>query len=309
MRAVIYDEFGSADVLEVAERPEPSVRSGHARIRVAAAALNPKDVLVRKGKMRWLTGTNFPRTPGYDFSGTLIDDAADLPAGTEVWGMVNSHQGGTCAEMISVPFGEFAARPESVTMAEAASVPLAGLTALQALRDELEVEPGDRVVLNGASGGVGTLAVQVGKALGAEVVAVCSARNHELVRDLGADEVVDYNVTDPLELRGVDHFFDIYGNKSWSGAKATLNRGGRYCTTVPSPTIAVRSLLSKIGLQRASLVVVKSRRADLELLGSWVDDGTLHPVVDRVLTLEESSDAHRYLETRRARGKVVLELD
>lgn len=308
MRAVTYNRFGSADVLEVSHVLEPSPRPGEARVSVAAAALNPKDVLVRKGKMRWLTGTNFPRTPGYDFAGTLLDDARGLEAGLEVWGMVNSHRGGTCAEIVSVPFDELSAKPASLTMEEAASVPLAALTALQALRDELGVVPGDRVLMNGASGGVGTVAIQIGKAMGATVVAVCSARNHELVLGLGADEVVDYHDVDPVELRGFDHFFDIFGNKSWSSAKATLNEGGRYCTTIPGPGSIVQTALSKVGLHRASLVIVRSRGADLDQLAAWVDEGKLHAVVDRVWPLEESAEAHRYLETRRARGKVVLSL-
>jgi NADPH:quinone reductase-like Zn-dependent oxidoreductase len=308
MKASIYRHFGSVDVLEIDDVPEPVAPDGNVRVRVHAAALNPKDVLVRKGKMTWLTGKKMPRIPGYDFAGQLLDAADGIPAGAEVWGMINDHAAGACAEMIVVPPGELARKPESLSMEKAASIPLAAQTALQALRDELKVKSGDRVLMNGASGGVGTLAVQIGVAMGCEVVGVCSGRNRELVESLGASEVVDYTEQDPRELRGFDHIFDIFGNLSWKTAKPMLTSTGRYCSTVPKLPIVMRTALSKVGLHRASLVIVNSRRADLERLGSWVDAGQLRAVVDRVLPLEEAIEGHRYLETRRARGKVVLSL-
>ncbi len=309
MKAIVYDEFGTPDVLNVRDVPEPEPRPGSVRVRVAAAALNPKDVLVRKGKMKWLTGRRFPRIPGYDFAGVLLDDGGGFEAGEEVFGMVNSHQGGTCAEVVSVPTDELAARPASLSMAEAASLPLVSLTALQALRDDLGVAEGERVLMNGASGGVGTAAVQIGRILGLEVIGVSSSRNVEMVCELGATRVIDYTKEEPLDERGLDHFFDIYGNKPWSHAKQTLAKGGRYCTTVPTPGSILRGGLARVGLHRASMVVVESRRQDLELVARWVEEGQLVPVVDRVYTMEESVEANEYIETRRARGKVVIEID
>jgi NADPH:quinone reductase-like Zn-dependent oxidoreductase len=193
-------------------------------------------------------------------------------------------------------------------MVEAASLPLVGLTALQALRDELGVRGGDHVLLNGASGGVGTVAIQIGKALGARVTAVCSDRNAELVRSLGADAVLDYRREDISAARGLDHVFDIYGTLPYARARPMLRPGGRYCTAVPSPPAILRGLLRRAGLHRAALVVVRSRREDLEQLTRWVQQGALAPVVDRVLSLEQAAEGHAYLETRRARGKVVLEV-
>ncbi len=309
MKAISYARFGPPDVLEVGERPEPSRARGEARVRVRAAALNPKDVLLRKGKMRWLPAGSLPRIPGYDFAGTLLDATPALSAGTEVFGMIQRNGGGASAEIASVPVGELAAKPLGLSMSEAASLPLAGLTALQALRDELGVEPGQRVLLNGASGGVGTLAVQIAKAMGANVVAVCSGRNAELVRELGADRVIDYTSEDPSAERSLDHVFDIYGNLPWPRAKAMLHARGRYCTTVPQPGAIARGALRRVGLHRAALVVVRSRRADLEQLSRWVASGALRPVVDRTLPWTEAVAAHQYLETRRARGKVVLTFD
>ena len=319
MRAVQYRRFGPPDVLEVVDIPGPptrSVRSPSVRVAVAACALNPKDVLIRKGKMTWLTGRKMPRIPGYDFAGTLLDpvpesDAhAALAAGTRVFGMVQHHSGGACAEVVSVPPDELAPLPTGpegpLSFVEAASLPLAGLTALQGLRDELAAQPGETVLLNGASGGVGTLAVQIARALGLRVVAVCSARNHDRVRALGAERLIDYQTADPAAERGLDHVFDIYGTLPWPRARPMLRAGGRFCTTIPRAAAVARGALHRVGLHRAGLVVVQSRRADLEQLASFVHTGALQPVVDRVLPLADSIEAHTYLETRRARGKVVL---
>ncbi len=316
MRAIQYRRFGSPDVLEIADVPGPAANRGRVRVQVRAAALNPKDVLIRKGKMTWLTGRKMPRIPGYDFAGTLLDpvpatdSSRSLAAGTPVYGMVQDQRGGTCAEVVSVLPDELAPLPHGpdgpLSPVDAASLPLAALTALQALRDELRVRPGQTVLLNGASGGVGTLAVQIAKALGTQVVAVCSERNHDRVRNLGADRLIDYRTSDPSDERGLDHVFDIYGTLPWQTARKMLVKGGGFCTTIPRATAVVRGALHRLGLHRAGLVVVKSNRADLEQLARFVRDGSLKPVVDRVFPLEESQEAHTYQETRRARGKVVL---
>ncbi len=309
MRAVIYERYGPPDVLQVREVPEPARRPGHARVEVHAAALNPKDILVRKGKMRWLVGRELPRTPGYDFAGVLLEDADGISTGSRVFGMVNAQTAGACAEQVSVPFDELAVQPEGLSMVEAAALPLAGLTALQALRDELRLQPGACVLLNGASGGVGTLAVQMARALGAaEVLAVCSGRNRELVEGLGATRVIDYGRESLDDAGGLDAAFDIFGTLPYERAKKLLQRGGRYCTTIPAPGAMLREGLRRVGLGRAALVVVHSRRRDLEQIRAWVEAGTLRPLVDRVVALEESAEGHRYLETRRARGKVVVRL-
>lgn len=278
------------------------------RIEVHAAALNPKDVLVRKGKMRWLTGARLPRVPGYDVAGTLLDPTPELPAGSPVFGMIQDHAGGGCAEIASLKPHEFARAPDGVELAAAASLPLAGMTALQALRDLLRVGPGDVVLLNGASGGVGTLAVQIARALGARVVAVCSGRNAAFVTELGADEVVDYTQGLVLPSGRFDCVFDIFGTLPWPRARPLLRKTGRYCTAIPRPGAMAREALSRARLHRARLVVVESRREDLQWLASQVDAGGLRPVVELFVTLSESAEGHRHLETRRARGKVVVEV-
>jgi len=308
MKAAFYRRFGPPEVLEVGERPAPAPRPGASRVRVSAAALNPKDVLLRKGKLRWLVRAPLPRIPGYDLAGELMDPAPGLERGTRVYGMIQDHAGGACAEVASLPHDQLAAMPAGLSPQEASALPLAGLTALQALRGELELSPGQHVLINGASGGVGTLAVQIAKAMGAEVTAVCSGRNAELVTRLGADRVLDYTVDDVGAERGLHHVFDVFGSLPWARAKPMLRSGGRFCTAIPRPGALVRGALHRLHLHRAALVVVQSRRRDLDQLTRWVEDGELRPVIDREVSLNDTHEGHAYLETRRARGKVVVVL-
>ncbi|MEM7675562.1 MAG: NAD(P)-dependent alcohol dehydrogenase [Myxococcota bacterium] len=307
MKACIYRRFGAPSVLEIGEVDAPERRANFVRVAVHAAALNPKDVLLRKGKMR-LLGTRLPMIPGYDIAGVLLDDADDLKAGTEIFGMIQSHQGGGCAEVARLPVNLVARKPESLTMTEAASIPLASLTAFQALRDDLGVQQGQHVLLNGASGGVGTLAVQIAKVMGATVTAVCSGSNESLVKSLGADRVIDYTKQVPTNEHNLDHVFDIYGSLPWKKAKPMLKPAGRYCTAIPKADTIVRAGLQRLGLHRAAMVMVQSRRRDLEQVCSWIDAGKIKPVIDRTLPLDEASEGHKHLETRRARGKVVLKI-
>lgn len=311
MRAVIYRRFGPPDVVEVDTLPAPSPDGRHVLVDVRAAALNPKDVLVRKGRMRWAGARKLPGTPGYDLAGVVAPGggAGDFVEGQAVFGMVNGMNGRTCAERVRVDVDELAPLPAGLSFPEAASLPLVGQTALQALRDCLRVEAGQHVVVHGASGGVGTVAVQIAKALGADVTAVCSAVNAELVRGLGADHVVDYRAEDVTAGPPRFHaFFDVFGNQRPARARRALLAGGRFCTTVPRAGSLLDEGLARLGLPRPRLVIVRSRRRDLEQLAAWVAEGRLRPIVDRVLPLEQCAEAMAYLETRRARGKVVLSL-
>lgn len=311
MRAVTYHRFGEPDVLAVEELPAPVPKPGEVAVRVHAAGLNPKDVLVRKGKFERMSGRGFPRIPGYDFAGVIeaAPSDSDLSPGDEVYGMVQSWRGGTCAEVVCLPADELAPKPSKLSMVEAAGAPLAALTALQALRDELKLQAGDRLLINGASGGVGSFAVQIARMLGARVVAVCSQRNIERMKTLGAHEVVDYEAVDPLTTGPYDLVFDVFGNRPYSQSRRALRKGGRYCTTVPRPGAILAEALGRLGLQRRRrLVVVQSRRRDLEVLTDWFQGGHMVSSIDRALPMEAAAEAHAYIETKRAQGKVVLHI-
>jgi len=312
MRALVYDRFGPPEVLHVGEVEAPRPRPHEVLVRVAAAALNPKDVLIRKGKFAVVTGRRFPKIPGYDFAGTVEaigPHVHGFSMGESVFGMINRWSAGACAELVSVPAKELTLKPRRLSMVEAAAVPLAALTALQALRDEARLGPGAVAVINGASGGVGTFAVQIAKRLGARVIAVCSQRNADLVASLGADEVRPYDVEDITGLdQPVNVFFDVFGSAPFPRVRHLLTRRGRFVTTIPRPQAALRDVVTRLSSRSARLVVVRSRARDLDLIRSWADAGILRPVVDRSMPLERGAEAAAYLETRRARGKVVLTL-
>jgi NADPH:quinone reductase-like Zn-dependent oxidoreductase len=190
---------------------------------------------------------------------------------------------------------------------EAAALPLASLTALQALRDLARVRPGDRVLIHGASGGVGVHAIQLARGLGAEVTTTCSAANLELCRSLGASRTLDYRAQDPLsgdsDYRAI---FDVFGNLGFPAARRALAERGTYVGTVPRQPIFTDQLRTVLARKRARLVVVRSRRADLEVLAAEVAAGRLRPVIDSVFSLEEVARAQDRIATKRCRGKVVL---
>lgn len=310
MKAAVYTRYGGLDALEIHDVPEPAPGRGEVLVAVRAAGVNPKDVLVRKGKFRAMTGRSFPQRLGYDWAGEVLavgPGVTEAAPGDRLFGMVDSWKAGACAERVVAKLDECAPMPESLSFEEAASLPLSSQTALQALRDLGRVRPGAELLVNGASGGVGTLAVQIARALGARVTAVSSAANHELVRSLGADAVVDYRAADPLTSQNAyDVIFDVFGNRRWDQAKRALRAGGTYVTTVPSGRIVIDALRSLLGRRRARLVVVRSRRSDLLAIARMVGEGRLRPVVEKVFPLARIAEAHAHLETKRARGKVVL---
>lgn len=309
MRTVVYEKYGPPEVLELREVPSPVPAEGEVLVQVRAAALNPKDSLIRKGKFRYLAPDRLPRGLGYDVSGVvgaIGKGVTRFSVGDEVFGMKQAWAGGTVAEEVCLLEGELAKKPAKMTFEEAAATPLAALTALQALRDEGRLEQGQRVLINGGSGGVGVFAIQVARALGAKVTTLSSARNFELCRSLGAEETWDYATRKDLG-HGWDVFFDVFGNRSFGAVRPALVPGGTYVTTVPSVQNAALHVVTRFG-RRARLVVVKSKAEDLEVLAKWVEQGKLKAVIDRVVSLDEVGLGQAYVETKRARGKVVVRL-
>ena len=311
MRAVVIDRYGGPEVLRQATVPRPVPIRGQVLVRTRFVGVNPKDVIVRKGKFKVATGKKFPLIVGHDIAGEVVEvgAGADLAEGDRVFGMINDFAGRAYAQFAAVDAQQLAKVPSSIELRIAAAVPLAAQTALQALRDDARIEAGQRVLINGASGGVGVFAVQIAKILGAEVTAVCSQRNTDLVTELGADRVIDYTQTELVELDATfDAIFDVFGNYSFDKLKHLLEPLGTYVQTIPSGRIlrdVARTLLRR---KRAKLVLVKSRRDQLDWLRQQIDTGSLRVVVDRSFALEDAAEAHRYMETKRARGKVVLEL-
>lgn len=313
MKAVQFHHFGAPSVLSIDRIKRPEPKADEVLVKVHAAALNPKDCMVRKGKFRLFTGAKFPQQVGYDFAGEVAEQdkkVEGLTKGQAVYGMLNRWSGGACAEYVTAPADELAPMPDSLDFEQVAAVPLAAQTALQALRDLGRIREDAKVLINGASGGVGTFAVQIAKVYGAEVTAVCSHRNARLVERLGADRIIDYSKQDIRKLRErFEIFFDVFGNQNFFRALPLLKPRGVYISTVPRlDTIAAHLLTQPFLLRKSRLVLVKSKRDDLDVLARMIDDGRIEPVVDRIYPLEEAATAQAYIETKRASGKVVLKI-
>lgn len=315
-RVIEYDEYGPADLLELRTAPEPEPPEGRfVLVRVMAASINPKDTFVRKGRFRAMTGDAFPRRTGYDFSGAVEavgEGVTEFVSGDAVFGMLNGWSGGACADRLIVPLDEVAPMPERLSFNEATALPLAGITALQALRDLGQVVPGAAVCVNGASGGVGLFAVQIAKALGASVAAIASGGNEALCREAGADSFIDYAAIDPFAPDGArfDVVFDVFGNRSLGEAAPAMSDTGVYVSTVPSPrTMLDVQATANVEGRKAKLVVVNSCSADLTVLANMVARGQLRTHLDTVYALEGIQDAHRHVEGKHTRGKVVVSME
>lgn len=312
MRAVLIDRYGGPEVLRLATVPRPVPTRGQVLVRTRFIGVNPKDVIVRKGKFQIATGKKFPLIVGHDIAGEVVEVGlgADLAKGDQVYGMINDFAGRAYAEYAAVDCQQLAKAPTSIELAVAAAVPLAAQTALQALRDDAQLKAGQTVLINGASGGVGVFALQIAKILGGQVTAVCSHRNVDLVTELGADRVIDYTKTELVELdEHFDVIFDVFGNYRFDKLKKLLSARGTYVNTIPSARIFKDVARSFVRRKRAKLVIVKSRRDQLDWLRQQIDTGSLRVVVDRSFPLADVAEAHRYMETKRARGKVVLAVD
>jgi NADPH:quinone reductase-like Zn-dependent oxidoreductase len=319
MKAMVYDRYGPPDVLELRDVDEPELADDGVLVRVHASSVNPYDWHMLTGVpylARTSAGLRRPKTGrlGVDFAGTVEavgKDAEGFRPGDEVFGARN----GAFAEYVSVR-NAIAHKPPKLTFAEAAAVPLAAITALQGLRDKGRIQPGHQVLINGASGGVGTFAVQLAKAFGAEVTAVCSTKNVDTARARGADDVVDYTRADFTRRgRRYDLVLDIGGNRSWSESKRVLKDGGSMVLVGgpkanrwvgPMASRVGMSLVSRLGSRRARMFLAKTNRADLEILQGLLADGKLKPVIEKQYELGDLPAALRYVGTGHARAKVVI---
>lgn len=322
MRALRQTEYGGPEVLAVAEVPRPQVRAGQVLVRVRAAALDRGTAHLVSGTpylVRLVEGLRRPRhqVAGLDVAGVVEEvgeGVDDLAPGDEVFGTAR----GALAELVVADPAKLARKPAAVSFAQAAAVPVSGQTALAALCDEADVRPGQRVLVLGASGGVGTYAVQLAEALGAHVTGVCSAAKADLVRALGADEVLDYATTDPTDGSArYDTVLDIGGNRRLRDLRRALTPtgtlvlvgvegGGRWLGGLDRQLRAV--VWSPFLRQRLRMLVAPERRDRLEILSGYLQAGTVAPAIDSVVGLDEAPAALARLDAGQVRGKVVVAL-
>ena len=313
MRAVRFHEFGPPSVLRVEEAPDPELDDEALLVRVAAAGMNPIDAEMRGGRVSGvLTGTP-PRGLGAEVAGT-VERVGPLTTrfrpGDRVLAMLPTFKGEGYAELVAVPEDDVAPWPERLSAPEAAAMPLAALTALQALRAKGGLRARQRVLINGASGGVGTMAVQLAALLGAHVVGTSSGDHLDLVRDLGADEAVDYRVENITYRDGFDLIFDVAGTLPFGLARPMLRSHGAYVTTKVSPGVVTRTVLQKA--MPGPTMAYSQAQPDgpaLEWLATLFGTGAARVVMDRTFAMDDAIEAHRYLEGTHGPGKCALLVD
>ncbi len=321
MKAAVRDRYGSPDVVELREIEKPVAADDEVLVRVRASSVNPAEwysVVGRPYVGRTQMGLRKPKSArlGVDFAGTVEavgKDVTQFRPGDEVFG----GRDGAFAEYLCVREERAVVlKPANVTFEQAAAVPVAALTALQGLRDKGQIQPGQKVLINGASGGVGTFAVQIAKALGAEVTGVCSTRNVDLVRSIGADEVIDYTREDFTRSdRRYDLMLDVAGSRPWSESRRVLNPqatlvivGGPKTNRLIGPlshVVKVR-LAALRSSQKVVFFIAKFNKADMVVLRDLLADGRVTPVIDKRYGLSEIADALRYMGEGHAQGKIVI---
>lgn len=309
MRAIRYSDYGTPDVLEPADLPTPVRRRGQVLIRVVAAGINPIDYRTRQGQLKWLLPGGFPRVPGFDVAGRVAecDQDSGLRVGDRVLAFLDSPRGGGYAEFALASTRFVVPIPDGLDSVAAGGLPLAGSTVLQAYHGTIVPGRGDSVLVNGASGGVGSLAVQIAKAYGATVTGVASGKQLDFVRELGADETIDYRTTDFTRLgANWQLVFDVAGKRTFGEARSALGERGTFVSTEPSFRGLIRHAATAFSRRKAKIVLARPQRPILEELVRLVADGRLHVPVDRVYPLEEAAAAHRHLEAGGVRGKLVL---
>jgi NADPH:quinone reductase-like Zn-dependent oxidoreductase len=315
LRAAVINKYGSASELQVQEIPTPAPSDIEILVKVECASINPVDYKMRRGDLKLIFGNNFPRVLGVDFAGVIAETGKFVTAfkpGDIVFGM---------SSPLHTRFGTYAeytlTRPDSLALTNpqlpaehAASIPVAGLTALETLKYMMQLRNGDSVLINGASGGVGSFAVQIAKALGVKVYATCSADNLEFVRSLGADEVCDYKQTDVSQLKEkFNGIFDASAKLKYSKVKHLLTSNGMYVTTLPDAPAILATAASWFTPKKCRIVMVGTGRNVEEELSEFADlvlRNKVRPIIGKTIPLSAVAETHALAEQGHARGKTVI---
>jgi len=314
MHAALIRSYGPPEQFVLGDIPTPEVDADGILVHVHASSVNPIDWKIRSGQLKLFTGRTPPAVLGQDFAGVVerVGTAVkDYAPGMRVYGMTDPLKGGCYAQFVRVKRNHLALIPDELSFAQAAAIPLATLTAYQGLMNCAQLRAGARVVINGASGAVGLSAVQIAKAKQCHIVGICSGRNMEFVRGLGADEVLDYTRTNyATHLSDQDVFFDCAGTESFAKARGVLKMSGFFVTTEPSASLLIFGpLLNALRTPKAVVVAVKANAADLRSINELITQRRLKPVIAQSYSLEQIAAAHKQSETRRVTGKLVIEIE
>ena len=315
MKAIVCHKYGSPDVLQLKEVAKPTPKGNEALVKVHASSLNAADFETLRGV--FVVRIAAPRKPMYKILGSDIAGRVEavgrnvkqFQPGDEVFGDLSVCGFGAFAEYVCVPENALALKPASMTFEEAATYPQAAIVALQSLRDKGQIQPGQKVLINGASGGIGTFAVQIAKSFGAEVTGVCSTRNLDMVRSIGADQVIDYTQEDFTQnVERYDLIFDAVAKRTFSDCKRALKPQGIYITTEFSPVLALGGLWTSMtgSKKMVPLLAKPPNKRDHVFMKELLEGGEVTPVIDRYYSLSDLPEALRYLEKGHTRGKVVI---
>jgi len=323
MKAIVYTEYGPPDVLQLKEVEKPITKDDEVLVKVHAASVNSSDATMSRGEpflARLWSGFIKPKnkTLGSDIAGRVESvgrNAKQFQPGDEVFGDIAARGWGGFAEYASVPEDALALKPANLTFEEAAAVPQAAVVALQGLRNKGQIESGQKVLINGASGGIGTFAVQIAKSFGAEVTGVCGTRNLDLVGSLGADQVIDYTREDFTRNEGgYDLIFNVAGYRSIFNFKRALSPTGIYVGSVNATALILQVMflgpfITMTGSKKMVNLLAKESQDDLVFLRELLEAGKVVPVIDRRYPFSEVAEAVRYYGEGHARGKVVITVE
>ncbi len=306
MKAIRIHEFGGPDILKYEDAPQPIPAADEVLIKVYASGVNPVDTKIRAGQAQGKFPVDFPLIPGWDVSGEIEEVGSEIlnfRIGDEVYSRPDLTRNGTYAEYVVVKANQVNHKPRSIDHDKSAAIPLAGITAWQGLFTHGQLENGQRVLIHGASGGVGTFAVQFAKWKGAYVIGTGSENNIDFLYELGADEVIDYrNEKFDEEVSNIDLVFDLIGGDTQKRSLQVIKSGGRLVTTV-KPENEQEAGSKNIHLEG---FMALSLPGDLQQIADLVDSGKVKPVISEILPLEEAAEAHKKIEKGHIRGKIVL---
>src|ERR1700737_1462222 len=306
MKAVVVHEYGGPEVLKYEDAPRPEPKENEVLVAVVGAGVNPVDALIRSGKYAKVFGTNLPLVPGYDIAG-VVEKIGTKIAKLKVGDAVYAYPmwGGGYAEYAVATEGEAALKPKSISFVEAAGVPLAALTAWQALIDVAKMDKGQTVLIHGGSGGVGSFAIQIAKARGAKVIATASTSNQDLLKQLGADVAIDYTKQKFEDVaKDVDVVLDSVGKDTLARSYGVVKKGGFIASLVAKPDRAGRD---KYGI-RGAPISVKPNASELAEITKLIDEKKIKPIVSQVLPLTDAVKAQEQAATHHTRGKIVLKI-
>lgn len=311
MKAAIINQFGGPEVFKIQDIEKPIIKPDQILIKVKAVSINPIDWKQRKGNHKLILGSPFPIILGYDVCGEIVEIGSKVESfklGDVVYGVLDNKYGGALAEFAIGHEKCFDIKPGNIDEKQAAAFPMVSLTALQALKYKAGLKPQQTVLINGASGGVGHVAIQIARLLGAKVIAVASSGSKEFVHQFNPDKFIDYTSQDVLKTEDkVDVFFDVAGNYSFPKVIKLLNPGGVYINTLPRPKILIHKILQLFTKgKQAKTLLMKHSRDDLKIISKWIKEEKLKISLDKTFLLTQINEAHEYAQQGHNKGKNIV---